>query len=199
MALYDYEIAIVADATGEPLSTTLVEAKLLTSTERPDQGELFGLGLFVDEHEFEMAGLRLRSCRLLFDPDFEAFAHARFQELVDWLWNVASTVRPLTMFIPSGTDARPSASGDPGSFMDLPRLLADGVPTVAHPIVYFGEALADGALCRSRDEVAYYHVERRPGIGCLYLSVTRSDAGTEIIESGHLQREMLAQLPSARR
>ena len=200
MALYDYELAIVCQGnSSEPLSRTLGDDGLLVLSGRPGEATLFGMSMFVDDFERDIDGAPLRATRLLFDAEpFEAFIRSRFADLVAWLWNVAEAINPLTMFIPSGSDARSSSRPD-ALFADLPQLLASGAAAVAHPVVYFAEALADGALCRPVENIAYYEVQRAPGLGCLYLFVSRNEAGVDILETGSLQREMLAQLRSRRR
>ena len=194
MALYDYELTVVAAGSDEPLSTVLAENGLLGPSMRSGEATALGLTAFVEDGEVHVDGSALRVVRLLFDVEpFEARVRTGFPDLVAWLWRVAAAIEPLTMFVPSGSDARPTFErNDP--FGGVRRLVASGVPTVAHPVVYYGEALAAGRLCRPRDRIAYYEVERRPGLGCLYVFVSQSDTGTEILESGNLQDEMLAQL-----
>jgi hypothetical protein len=195
MALYDYELTIVGDGGGDRLSTQLVDADLLWLADAPGEAAVLAVTAYVSEGDAYLGSSELAFITLQFDNEpFEALVHSRFDDFLDWWWRTAQAVEPLTMFIPSGSDARRSLPDANNPLGDLPELITSGRPTVAHPVVYYSEQLAGGVLCAPRQTVAFYRVERRLGLGCLYMFVNRSGNQAEILESGALQHEMIAQL-----
>jgi hypothetical protein len=141
----------------------------------------------------------LETMVLYFDgPALETVLRETPSAFMDWLWSVAERLQPAVCFMMAGTDLTYFEAAQPVQsimFRQLPELIKTGKVVAVHPIMYFAERVGEGALCRREARDPWSSVERRAGVGCLWLLVAR-DAVTgalDIMEPGNLYERLRSQ------
>jgi len=163
----------------------LSAAGLLLAGDNDDQAFLsLGARSFVSEFDWRTAeSAALQIVSILVDEESFPGPDIGLPRVEEWIFRAARAADLLTLFVPSGSDAR-DPEWEP--VHTLGSLLTSGRPDVGHPVLYLSDQL-DGAV-RPGEDVPYYRCVQRKGLGRLYILVRRCDDGPfEIIEPGPSQ------------
>jgi hypothetical protein len=191
MSLYEYNLYLVREAARGEILPAVERPGLVVRTGEEEGVAGAEIHCYVDE--WPLAGgdsAAVRVLRLMLDPDaVEQELHDAPSAFVDWLWDVLAAADAAYAFMGEGGYAEYFTQGRmtiQDVLGQMGALVEHGEVRYVHPLMFFAERLADGALCEVAATAPGYRVTRRAGAGCLLLltSVNAESGSMEILDPG---------------